>query len=63
VKNIDYEGLEGDEIQSWEESTVSKIYPKLRGNLFHIANIGGYRAIKKSGKILPNQGQFPFSYP
>jgi len=63
VKDIDYEGLEGDEIQTWEESTVSKIYPKLRGNLFHRTNIWGYRGIKKSGNILPNQGQFHFSYP
>ena len=63
MKNIDYKGLEEHEIESWRESTISKIYPKLRGGLFHRTNIEGYRGIRKSGKILANQGQFPFSYP
>lgn len=63
MKDIDYKGLEDYEIQSWRHSTISKIYPKLRGGLFHRTNISGYRGIKKSGNILPNRGLFPFSYP
>jgi len=63
MNNINYEGLREDEIESWEASEISKIYPKLLGGLFHRTNIEGYRGIRKHGRILPNQGQFPFTYP
>lgn len=51
------------EQESWKNSTVSKIYPFLKGGLFHRTSIEGYRGIKKSGKILSNNGQFPYTYP
>jgi hypothetical protein len=61
--DIDLEGLEQREIESWQESEISKIYPLLRGGLFHRTSIEGYRGIRSSGQIFPNRGQFPFTYP
>jgi len=61
--DIDFEGLREDEIESWQHSGLSKIYPLLRGGLFHRTSIEGYRGIRRSGQISPNRGQFPFTYP
>jgi hypothetical protein len=61
--DIDLEGLEEHEIESWQQSEISKIYPLLRGGLFHRTSIEGYRGIRSSGQIFPNRGQFPFTYP
>ncbi len=63
MSDIDYGGLEEHEIQSWEVSTISKIYPLLKGGIFHRTSIEGYRGIKNSGKISPNVGQFRYTYP
>ncbi len=63
MSDIDFGGLEEHDIESWEVSIISKIYPLLKGGIFHRTNIEGYRGIKNSGKILPNVGQFPYTYP
>ena len=55
--------LEEHEIQSFRESGVFKLFPKLRKGLLHRTSIEGYRGIRQAGYIFPNQGQFPYSYP
>jgi len=60
--DIDSEGFREDQIESWQRGGLSKIYPLLRGGLFHRTSIEGYRGIRRSGQISPNRGQFPFTY-
>lgn len=54
---------EAYEIQSFRDSRVYPLMPLLRRGVFHRTNIEGYKGIRKSGKILPNKGNLPFSYP
>jgi hypothetical protein len=63
MDEINYEGLEEHEIESWEDHPISNIYPFLRGDLFHRTNFEGYRGIREAKQILPNTGQFPYTYP
>src|SRR2546422_7970957 len=51
------------EIQSFRESRVYPLMPLLKEGIFHATNIEGYRAIRRTGMILPNKGELPFSYP
>ena len=37
--------------------------PLLRKGVFHRTGIEGYKGIRQTGNILPNKGNFPFSYP
>lgn len=62
-KNDHDNDIKNYELESWKNSTVSKIYSFLKNGLFHRTSINGYRGIKRSGKILPNSGQFPYTYP
>lgn len=63
MNDIDYRGLENNEIESWETNPISKIYPLLKGGIFHRTSISGYKGIKERGKIIPNQGEFLYTYP
>ena len=63
MSSIEYDGLEEHEIESWEQSAISLIYPMLKGGLFHRTSREVYRGIKISEKISPNTGQFPVTYP
>lgn len=49
--------------ESFRQSGVYELFPVLRSGILHRTSIRGYRGIKESGFILPNQGQFPYSYP
>lgn len=51
------------EMQSFRESEVYPLMPLLREGVLHTTNIQGYQGIRQSGKILPNNGKFPLSYP
>ena len=59
---IEYDGLDEDDIKSWLRRPISKVYPHIRGGLFHRTSIVGYRGIREAGHISPNTGQFPFTY-
>jgi hypothetical protein len=54
---------EAYEIQAFCESRVYPLMRLLREGILHRTNIDGYKGIRQSGKILPNKGTFPFSYP
>lgn len=50
----------------WEmylRSGISQLMPKLEDGLFHCTDIRGIVGIGESGKIEPNTGDFPFSFP
>ena len=51
------------EIEQWENSSASKLYPILKGGLYHRTSVTNYFSIKKDGYIYPNKGQFQFTYP
>jgi hypothetical protein len=55
--------LEEHELESFRESGVYEVFPLLRRGLLHRTSIKGYWGIKESGFILPNRGQFSYSYP
>ena len=39
-----------------------RLYNQIKGGLYHSTSISGYRGIRSSGTILPNNGSFPFSH-
>lgn len=55
--------LDEDDWESFRQSGVCEIFPLLCNGILHRTSIQGYRGIKESGFIMPNQGQFPYSYP
>lgn len=55
--------VEEHELESFRESSVFPIFPFLRTGLLHRTGIEGYKGIGQSGYIIPNQGQFPYSFP
>lgn len=61
--NSEEDLIKKHEIESWEASAISKIYPLLKGSICHRTSIEGYRGIKDSGFIYPNTGQYPYTYP
>lgn len=63
IKNDNHSDEKDYELESWKNSSVSKIYPFLRDGLFHRTSIDGYQGIKRSRKILSNSGLFPYTYP
>lgn len=63
IKNKNYDEKKDYGLESWKNSTISKIYPFLKDGLFHRTSIDGYQGIKRSRKILSNSGRFPYTYP
>lgn len=55
--------IEEHHIQSFHQSMVYRLMPLLRKGIFHRTSIDGYKGIRQTGCILPNKGDFPFSYP
>jgi hypothetical protein len=39
-----------------------RLFRQIKGGIYHSTSVSGYRAIRSSGHILPNSGQFPFSH-
>jgi hypothetical protein len=60
---MDEREIEEHDIQSFRESSVYPLMPLLRKGILHRTSIEGYKGICQSGYIMPNKGQFPFSYP
>lgn len=50
-------------LETFCQSTVYPLFPLLRKRIVHRTGIRGYRGIRKSGHIIANQGQFPYTYP
>jgi hypothetical protein len=61
--DIDYGDLDEGDIEVWQSSSVSKIYQRLRGGLFHCTSLDGCEGIRRFQRISPNSGQFPYTYP
>lgn len=55
--------IEKYQLESFSQSNVYSLFPLLRTGIFHRTGIEGYRGIRQLGHILPNKGQFPYSYP
>jgi hypothetical protein len=56
------EEIEAYAMHSFRDSEVYPLMPLLRKGVLHTTNIDGYRGIRRSGKILPNTGDLPYSY-
>lgn len=55
--------IEEYNLESFRRSSVYPLFPLLRTGIFHRTGLEGYRGIRRLGHILPNEGQFPHSYP
>jgi len=55
--------LDEHDLESFRQSGVYEIFPLLRKGILHRTNPKSYWGIKESGFIIPNQGQFPYTYP
>ncbi|MCD4791134.1 MAG: hypothetical protein K8R37_14155 [Bacteroidales bacterium] len=51
------------QIQSFRKSTIYPLMTQLIKGVLHRTSIDGYKGIRQTGNILPNKGNFPFSYP
>ena len=51
------------DIESFRDSGIAPVMPILQKGLFHRTSINGYRGIMESGFIVPNTGQFEYTYP
>lgn len=58
-----YAGIDENQLHDFRNSEVYGLMPLLRKEILHTTNIEGYIGIRQTGKILPNMGDLPRSYP
>lgn len=56
-------GLDQIDIDKWKDSAASRLYPILKGGLYHRTSVKNYFGIKQDGYIYPNTGQYDCTYP
>jgi hypothetical protein len=61
-RHKDSQLLEEDEIERFVDSPIISLFPLLRCGIYHRTKIKSYYAIQASGSIMPNRGQFEFTY-
>jgi hypothetical protein len=55
--------FQSHQMKSFIASTVYPLMPRLRKGLFHRTHLNGFKGIRNCGRILPNDGSLPVSYP
>ena len=52
-----------DSIDLLRYSGLDDLLRVLRRGVYHLTSVQGYRGIRRSGEIQPNEGSFPYTYP